>query len=207
MITLLRSIRRTTVLSVLEGMRLPLSTAQRLAGQTANEVWAPALLFEDFQSHALQFAGSVLRDDELSERGRLQAAKLSEIRRSIELETEAEQTRREADAKLERDRAAARDERARAEELARVRRAAAARNVNDAEESLEQDVEAAEAEIESIAEQRERAVAATERNARLKATAAESKALARQQAAVAATEHAANLATKLDSKKRERKSS
>ncbi|MDP1795373.1 MAG: hypothetical protein Q8K63_14640 [Acidimicrobiales bacterium] len=207
MTTLLKTIPRTVVRTTLEGMRLPLATVERFAGQEANATWPPTLLFEDFESNALQFVGGVLRDNELIEQGRLQAAKLSELRRATELEAKAEMTREAADAKAEKDRAAAAQARARAEQDARDREANAKRRSEEAKAALEADAQLAEAQVDAVAERRARNVAANERTARLAAADAETKALTKQQVALASAEQVAKVGEKFEAKKRQRKSS
>lgn len=202
---MLKTINRTVVRTTLEGLRLPLSTVERLTGQTANEAWAPALLFGDFQSNALQIVGGFLRDDELVTEGRLQAAKLSELRRAGELELRAEQTRQQADAKLEQQRAAVAKDRQQVAQRAQARENAVEQDVRQAEQALAKEARDAQAEIDAAAEKRDRQVAAQERSARLAAADAESKALAKQQAAIASAERAGALGEKLETKKQQRK--
>jgi hypothetical protein len=203
---LLKTINRTVVRTTLESLRLPLSTVERIAGQTDNEAWPPALLFQDFQSNALQLVGGFLRDDELVSQGRLQAAKVSELRRAAELELRAEQTRQEADTKLEQQRKAAAQDRQRTTQRAQSREQAVEQEVRQAEAQLTQEARQAQADIDAAAEKREREVAAKERNARLAALDREEKALAKQQAALASTDRAAALGEKLETKKQQRKS-
>jgi soluble cytochrome b562 len=206
MTTLLKTIPRTVVRTTLDSMRLPLSTVERIAGQASNDAWPPALLFEDFQSNALQFVGGFLRDDELVEQGRLQAAKVNELRRAAELETQAEVTRQEANAKLERDRAAAERARERAEQQGREREVETSRDIQRAKTELAKEAREAENQVDAMAERRANEVAAKERRARLAAADAEAKALAKQQVAITATEHVANVGEKFEAKKRQRKS-
>ncbi len=202
---MLKTLNRTVVRTTLEGLRLPLSTLERLTGQADNEAWPPALLFQDFQANALRLVGGFLGDDELVSQGRLQAAKLSELRRASELELRAEQTRQNADAKLEQQRRAAAQDRQRAEKRAQSRAEAVEQDIRQAETELSQEARQAQAEIDAAAETRRREVAAKERRTRLAALDREETALAKQQAAIASTERAAALDEKLETKKQQRK--
>lgn len=200
------TIPRTAVKNALDALRLPLSTIERLSGQSENEAWAPALMFEEFQASAKQFAGSVLRDRTLVEEGRIQGVKVSELRRSLELEVKAEAAREQADAKLQQQHDAAERERQRVEEEARKREADIARNKREAAARVKAEAQRAAETVAKVEEAREERIAATDRAARLANADAETKAIAKQKKAVSSIDKVATLADAVETKKAQRKS-
>ena len=202
----LKTIQRTAVKSALDAIRVPLSTVERLTGQSKNEAWPPALMFEGFQAGAKEFAGALLRDEELLSEGRLQRTKVSELRRAAELKVQAEQTREQADAQLAQQHEAAEREREAAETQAREREAAIAKRKREAEAKAEADAQRQAQEVAKADKAREERAAAVERKARLASAEAESAALAKERKAVASVENVANLADAVEAKKAQRKS-
>ncbi|MBA2608462.1 MAG: hypothetical protein H0U92_05965 [Actinobacteria bacterium] len=200
------TIPRTAVKSALDAMRLPLSTIERLTGQAENQAWPPALMFEEFQASAKQFAGSVLRDETLVEEGRLQSVKVSELRRSFDLDLKAEATREQADAKLARKHESAEGERQQAEQQAREREAKIARLKRDTEARVKADAKRAAETVAKAEKIREDRLAAADRAARLANADAESTALAKQKKAVASISKVTTLADAVETKKAKRKS-
>src|SRR5256885_767317 len=63
---------------------------ERVVKPAEPEVWPPAVAFDALEAGIKQFAGAVLRDNELVEEGRIKQAKVSAARRAVELEAEAE---------------------------------------------------------------------------------------------------------------------
>lgn len=201
------TIPRAAVKSALDALRLPLSTLERISGQGDNELWPPALFFQDFEANAKQFAGSVLRDQTLVEEGRLQGVKVNELRRSLDLRLKAEATREAADAKLTEERAAAERERQQVAQQTRQRETEIARRKREAEQAAKAEArEAAEA-VAKVDQAREERVAAVERDARLTTADAEAAALAKERMAVASAERVAKLAETVETKKAQRKRS
>jgi hypothetical protein len=86
----IRSVPRTVLNTYLRAARLPLTAAERIAKQQGNEAWPPALAFESAQAGVETVVGSLLRDAELIENGRLRQAKVAKLRQAGELKTEAE---------------------------------------------------------------------------------------------------------------------
>ena len=86
----LNTIPRTAVKATLLGLRLPICGVEALTGQTGNASWPPAIAFEGFEAGVKQVVGSFLRDDELVDEGRVQQAKVTELRRAVELEVQAD---------------------------------------------------------------------------------------------------------------------
>ena len=78
----LNTIPRTAVRATLLGLRLPICGVEVLTGQTGNASWPPAMAFEGFEAGMKQVVGSILRDEELVDEGRIQQAKVTELRRA-----------------------------------------------------------------------------------------------------------------------------
>ncbi len=197
---------RTAVKSALDALRLPLATIEKFAGQAENEAWPPALMFEEFEANAKQFVGGILRDQTLVEEGRIQRVKVSELRRSLELEVKAEATREQADAKLAQQHEAAERARLQAEKDAREREAEIARNKREAEVRVKAEAQRAAETVAKVEQAREERVAAADRAARLAKADAETKAIAKQKKAIASIDKVATLADAVETKKAQRKS-
>ncbi|MEY2473235.1 MAG: hypothetical protein QOK28_2564 [Actinomycetota bacterium] len=199
------AIPRNAVKGALDVMRLPLSTVERLSGQSANEAWPPALMFEEFQAEAKKFAGSMLRDETLVEEGRLQSVKVTELRRSLELKTKAEAVREQADAELTQKQKAAERERQQAAQQASEREAAIARDERAAKQRVQTETKRAADSVAKADAAREEAIAAADREARRVKADAEAAALAKQQRAVVSIDTATTLADAVEKKKAQRK--
>jgi hypothetical protein len=199
------TIPRTAVKVALQGLRLPITGIEAIAGQQGNDSWPPVIAFDGFEASAKQVVGSILRDETLVEEGRVQQAKVIELRRAIELDAEAEQTRAAADAAL----------RARRDDAARQRRHAEA-EAERREQAIEQD-RVAQAErtakqlnekattIERSDRARDNRVSALERNARRTRVDEEMAAVKQQSRAVQATKSAKDAAHAVEQKKARRK--
>lgn len=87
---ILRIAPRAVVTGYLRAARLPLTAAERVAKQQGNEAWPPALAFEAAQATVETVAGSLLRDPDMIEDGRLRQAKVAKLRKADALNTEAE---------------------------------------------------------------------------------------------------------------------
>ena len=96
----LDTIPRTAVRVTLLGLRLPICGVEVLTGQTRNASWPPAIVFGGFEAEVKQVVGAMLRDGELVEEGRVQQAKVTELRRAVELEVQADQERAAGDREL-----------------------------------------------------------------------------------------------------------
>jgi hypothetical protein len=186
-------------------MRLPLSTAERLAGQSKNVAWPPTMAYEAFEAGTKQMLGAFLRDESLVEEGRLQQAKLGELRRAAELEVKAEQTRAQADAELRTRQETADRQRTRVAQQTHQQEVAVEREKREAKQKADAEARRAEQTIAKVDEQREKQLEATERQARLVSVDAESKALRKERQAVASAEKVATLAAAVETKKAQRK--
>ena len=112
----LNTIPRTAVRVTLLGLRLPICGVEVLPGQTRNASLPPAITFGGFEAEVKQVVGSMLRDGELVEEGRVQQAKVTELRRAVELEVQADQKRAAGDRELREEQARAKEERNKAKQ-------------------------------------------------------------------------------------------
>jgi soluble cytochrome b562 len=125
----LNTIPRTAVKATLQGLRLPICGVEILTRQTRNESWPPAIAFEGFEAGVKQIVGSILRDEELVEEGRVQQAKVTELRRAVDLEVRADQKRAAGDRELRERQAQVEEERTKAEQNAARREQVIAKQV------------------------------------------------------------------------------
>ena len=163
----LNTIPRTAVKATLLGLRLPICGVEALTGQTGNASWPPAIAFEGFEAGVKQVVGSFLRDDELVDEGRVQQAKVTELRRAVELEVQADQTRAAGARELRERRARAKEERTKAEQDALRREQMIERDKRAAEQRVERELAEKAAAIEATAQRRDKRVTAVERDASL----------------------------------------
>jgi hypothetical protein len=148
--SVMRDVPRSAVRASLWATRLPLTVVEALRGDRAG-TWTPVLVFDGVAATVREFAGGVLRDDELVQAGRMERARVAELKRATELEATAIATRQHADAELEEQRSRAEQERERAARQTRARKAA-----------LQREREQERAEVEETAEVLEDSVRETE---------------------------------------------
>jgi hypothetical protein len=174
----LQQVPRAVVRSALRVSRLPLQAVATVAagGEHAAE-WPPTLAFDAFEAQVKQVAGALLRDDELTQEGRLETAKVAQLRKAAELETVAERRAATAAAQHEAEERAARDRRRRTE-----------REASEAEKALERERAAREREVEQEArrerEQARRAEAAAQKAVERQERAAERTRVEKERAAL-----------------------
>jgi hypothetical protein len=189
---------------VLQGLRLPLTGAEVLAGQRGNQAWPPSIAFDGFEASVKQVAGSVLGDRELLEAARLQRAKVEELRRADELDVRAEQKRSrandEARSRTEQARAKRHDAAAKAEQ----RKDSIARTTQASKSRVDRDVTEKASRAKQAAGNRGKRVDAAERKAQLNRIERESEAVEQQRQAVKAAQAAGNAADKLAAKRSDR---
>jgi hypothetical protein len=200
----LNTIPRTAVKATLMGFRLPLCGAEALTGQSGNASWPPAVAFEGFEAGVKQIVGSMLRDEELVEEGRIQQAKVTELRRAAELEVVADQKRETGDRDLLARQARAQEERDAAHQDALRREQAIERDHRVAEQRVARELGKKAAAVDATAERRDKRVTAAERKASLTRVEQESTALKQQRRAVQATKAAGAASDALERKKAER---
>jgi soluble cytochrome b562 len=200
----LNTIPRTAMRATLMGLRLPICGAEVLTGQKENASWPPAMAFEGFEAGVKQVVGAILRDEELVDEGRIQQAKVTELRRAVELEVRADQKRAAGDRELREQQARADEERKKAEQDALRREQAIERDQRAAEQRVAQELGKKAAAIEATAQQRDKRVTAAEREASLTRVDQESTALKQQRRAVRAKKAAGDASDELERKKAER---
>lgn len=204
--TRVQSIPRTLVRNYFDAARLPLKAAGSVLrrGDKSAE-WAPALAFDAVEANVKQVVGALLRDDELTQEGRLAQAKVAQLRKAADLETLATQAKAEADAEY-RQRIEA-DEQAKAtiEDQAEAREAALAdekaRRQREAAAKARRQAEAAR----KAAAAEEQVVAKQERAARSTRVRAEQEAVRDQRKALEATEDVIAIDRALEATKAARK--
>lgn len=203
----LSTIPRTVFKTYLQGLRLPLRGLEAVTRHRGDETWPPTLAFEGFEASAKLVVGSVLRDRQLADEGRIQQAKLSELRRASDLEVKAEHTRAAAgvEEKARLERADERRDRA-AQQAEQGKRAAEARRRRAQQNAQRQQEQRAQA-VAKADEAREKRLARTERTGRLRTVHAESAALTREKRAVAAADKVLSLDKAIEQRKAKRKSS
>ena len=166
----LASVPKEVLRVSLHTWRLPLSAAEAVARRVGADPaqWPPAVAYESFEGSAKQVVGTVLRDEDLVEEGRMQRAKATELRQAETLDAEAD--RRRAQARSEADR--------------RHREAASRRR------RIEQDAQRQEKTVEKRAEAEKKAAATRRRNAANRQRRAEAVTVAEKAEALDAKERA-----------------
>lgn len=179
---------RTVISTYLSAARLPLSAVAKASGQQHNEQWPPALAFEGFEASVETVLGSLLRDENLVETGRLRQAKVAQLRKAAQLEAVADTTRDQARAEFVERRETVETKRKQAEQRAQQR-----------EQQVEADAQRRKAEAAAAAEKKKSAARAVkaaqdnvierrERAATTEALAKEAEALKAQTEALEAEE-------------------
>jgi hypothetical protein len=203
----IQALPRESVHLALGAARLPLTAIERLAGHSGDAEWPPALAFDAVGANVKQIFGSILRDEVLVDEGRLQNAKVAELREAARLEAVAKQRERAADAELHDRRETAGEKRAAAERQATERKAQAAqrarKEATDAAEKLRRE----EAKAREIDDARQKEIAKKERSARATSIAKEREALRSEKTATKAKAEVIELDQELRESKAMRKSS
>lgn len=198
----MQQIPRTVVRTWLRAARLPVSVAERVVQRDgSSRTFAPAVAFDTVDADVRQLVGTLLRDDELVQEGRLRQAKVAQLRDAAQLEAEAERRRIEADAEFERRREADEQQRERVRQQAEQREAEAERlRIERERKAAAKAAKEAEAARQAKAAA-DKAVAKQERAARATRITAEQRALAEEREAV----EAAGKVVELDQELRETK--
>lgn len=204
--TVLRAVPRTVVGTYLKAARVPLHLAERVTHQAGNDSWPPALAFDRFEVTVQTAVGSLLKDDELLERARLQQARVHQLRNAAELRVLAEQERQEADAVLERSRRQAEQQREEAERQAAQREQEVERQAQQRRLQVEQKAAAKAAAVRRTQAAQDKAIARQERAAKQQALGKEVEALAKTKDALGARQTAALVEDALEGSKAARKS-
>jgi hypothetical protein len=202
--TLQRSINRRLIDTNLQVLRLPLTAVERITNKTEVSDWPPAVAFESFEATAKKVLGSILRDDELVEQGRLLEAKVSELAEAERLETKADMQREAAAAELQQKQEAATRAREAAERKAEEREAALDREKAAKKRQVTETARKREAAVDKADELRDRVITAQERAAKRTRIVAESAALEDKSEALGAAKKAEVLDRTLQAKKAQR---
>jgi hypothetical protein len=203
----IKQLPRSVVRAYIGAARLPLNAVARARGQQDNEQWPPALAFEGLEAGVETVVGSLLRDDDLVEAGRLRQAKVAQLRKAAQLETLAEATREQASEQFSERR-----------EQAEQKRRAAQLRADQRERQIEQDATRAKAQVEQKAAKKtsaaraakaaqEQVIERRERAATADALAKEANALQTQQEALEAAETVDVIDETLEGTKEARRSS
>jgi hypothetical protein len=160
----IQTIPRTSVRLTLGAARLPLTVAETVLNRNGADEWPPVIAFDQFEATLKQVVGSVFRDGDLVEEGRLSAARVARLREALALEATAHRLAGDADARLARRREEEEAELERTEqELAERRQAIAEdeqrrrREADERRRDEEQRVRAERAEERDTAARKERA--------------------------------------------------
>ncbi len=129
-------IRRNALSLWLQGLRLPITAAERIAQPSDPAAWPPAVAFRRVEAGVNGFVGSVTRDQILIGLANLQRAEVEQRETAAAKAAEAEETRAEARRTAE----------AKEAELERQREQAE-RRADEREERAEREAKEAEAEV------------------------------------------------------------
>jgi hypothetical protein len=179
---------RTVVTTYLTVARLPLSAVAKLSGQQGNEQWPPALAFEGFEASVETVVGSLLRDGDLVESGRLRQAKVAQLRKAASLEAIADTTREQAREEFAQRRAAAESTKQQARERAQQREQQVERQAEQRKAQAESKAAKKKAAARQVKAAQEKTIERRERVAEQQALATEAEALKAQKEALDAAE-------------------
>ena len=198
---------RAVVSTYLSAARLPLNAVAKARGQQDNEQWPPALAFEGFEAGVETVLGSLLRDEQLAQAGRLRQAKVAQLRKAAYLETVAETKRRQADTQFVQRREQAEQKRQAAEQRAQQREQQVERQAQQRKAAADQAAERKKAAARKTAAAQEEVIERRERAGTLKSLDQEAKALKVQQDALDAAKTAEVIDESIEGTKEARKSS
>ena len=202
---IIRMVPRTVVGGYLRAARLPLTAAERIAGQQDNEAWPPALAFESIEASAESVIGALLRDPALADSGRMRRAKVAKLREADELKTVAQLEKEQARQQEQERKAEIAEQRKRTVQATAHRK----QNVEQEAAAEERKVEAEAAEQASAVRKQkaaqEKSVERQERAGRTDALDAEAKALEIVKDALEAEEKAELIDETIAANKEDRK--
>ena len=172
----LQTVPRHLVDAALGTARLPLAAAQRVLGPDDVEAWPPTMAADTVAAFVRQVTGSFFHDDEMARRGRLEQARIAELREDIRLRTIADEARSEAEDDFRDRRRSAAEQRERAQQRAeereeqierdqRKKRAKAEATAKDRKQQAERREQEAAASIERQSRQRRSGAVAAEQEA------------------------------------------
>lgn len=173
----LATIPRASVKLLLCTARLPISTVERIVGRDEVRAWPPTLAFDGLAGSVEQVVGSLLRDDELEEHGRLEQTRVAELRDAARLETLAEQVEDEATRTYRQRRKADERKRGEATDRAQQREAAAERDRRQSASAVEAKTDERRAQVREAKHERDASLEKKERKARQESVAKERQAV------------------------------
>ena len=179
-----QTLPRTVISTYLSVARLPLTAVAKASGQDGNEQWPPALAFEGFEASVQTVLGSLLRDEDLVETGRLRQAKVAQLRKAAQLDAVAETTRQHAREQFAERRDAAQDHRRQAEARAEQREQQVERTAEQRKAAADRAATQTKAAARQVKAAQEKVIDRRERAATTEALAKEAKALHAQQEAL-----------------------
>lgn len=204
----LQRIPRTIVRTWLRTARLPLKAVESVTrrGPGQNVGWAPAIAFDAFEASVKQIAGSVLRDEELVQEGRLAQARVGQLRKAVELDAVAEQREAEADAEFRQRREADDQRRRQVEQETAQREAVLERDRQEKKRRAAEEERRKQEQVAKVEAVEEKVVARQERAAHATRISAERDALQHEREAVAAKTRTSKIDEELERTKAARKS-
>ena len=135
-----QTLPRKVISSYLSVARLPFNAAAKVSGQQENEQWPPTLAFEGFEASVETTLGSLLRNDELLESGRLRQAKVAQLKKAAQLEAVADSKRELAQQEVQETR-----------EQAAAKRKAATEHAQQREQQIEREAQQRKAQADQKA--------------------------------------------------------
>jgi hypothetical protein len=200
-----RTVPRAVVNGYLRAGRLPITIAERIAGQKGNESWPPALAYERLEAGVEAIAGSLLGDAALTEAGRLRQARVSKLREAAELQTVAAVAREEAREQQHERKAEIAEKRKQTLRVAAEREQAAERQAEQQKRRVETAAARKKSAARSAQAAQEKAIERRERATRVEALKAETEALDSADKALAAEETADLIDKTIEGNKEARK--
>jgi hypothetical protein len=202
-----QTLPRTVINTYLSVARAPLNAVAKASGQQNNEQWPPALAFEGFEASVETVLGSLLRDNDLVEAGRLRQAKVAQLRKAAQLEAVADTTRQQAREEFTERREAAQAKRQQAEQRAEQREQQVERDADKRKAAVDQAATKKKTAARQVKAAQEKVIDRRERVATTEALTQEEQALKAQQDALETAETADVIDDSIEGSKAARKSS
>jgi hypothetical protein len=149
--TVARAVPRHLIERSLDAGRLPVSLVARVAGQDRNPEWPPVVAADLVESYLEIWAGALIRDSALVERGATRRARADQFRRARALDIAADEVQESADERLEAERAAVAKQRSATAKASQRQKADIAKQA----ETRKRKTKAAAAKKTSVVRQRE----------------------------------------------------
>jgi hypothetical protein len=201
-----QTLPRTVINTYLSVARAPLNAVAKASGQQDNEQWPPALAFEGFEASVETVLGSLLRDNDLVEAGRLRQAKVAQLRKAAQLDAVADTTRQQAREEFTERREAAQAKREQAEQRAEQREQQVERQAAQRKAEVDQKSAKKKAAARQVKAAQEKVIDRRERVATNEALSKEAEALKAQQDALDTAETADVIADTIEGNKAARHS-